>query len=132
MNNIICDTSEYKQGTNKTFQGVTKSLRNDSSDVALLGDNGTFKSTPLENADTLNKQFSIVFVNSNDKNYPDLGSNKFSPMYSKRCSYYLDPHKAAGLDAIKPVIIKKCAYEIAPIFTRLFNMSLQNGTIPSD
>ena len=120
--------------------GFIKSLRNDSSGVAPLRDNGTLKSTPLEKADILNKQFSSVFVNDNDKDYPDLGPNNIPSMPKINVTQKgvlklltdLDPHKALGPDAIKPVILKECAYEIAPIFTRLFNMSLQNGTIPSD
>jgi hypothetical protein len=44
----------------------------------------------------------------------------------------LNPHKAAGPDTIKPRLLKECAKELAPIFTILFNKSLQTGLVPAE
>lgn len=44
----------------------------------------------------------------------------------------LNPSKAAGPDAIKPVVLKELANEIAPIVAAIFQLSLDTGTVPSD
>lgn len=140
MNNIICDTGEHKHGTTKRFWGFIKSLRNDSSGVAPLRENGVLKSNASDKAEILNKQFSSVFTSDTDTVFADLGPNKFNAMPNITvtengvCKLLknLNPHKAAGPDAIKPNILKECAVEIAPIFVKLFNMSLSTGMIPSD
>ena len=44
----------------------------------------------------------------------------------------LNPSKAAGLDEIKPNLLKELSVEIAPIHTILFNKSVTTGIVPSD
>ena len=44
----------------------------------------------------------------------------------------LNPSKAAGSDAIKPVVLTELANEIAPVFTAIFKLSLETGTVPAD
>ena len=44
----------------------------------------------------------------------------------------LNPSKAAGLDEIKPKLLKELSVEIAPIHTILFNKSVTTGIVPSD
>ena len=43
----------------------------------------------------------------------------------------LDPSKASGQDGISARMLKCTAYSIAPSITKLFNLSLTTGTIPS-
>ena len=44
----------------------------------------------------------------------------------------LNPSKAAGPDAIKPVVLKELANETAPVVTAIFQLSLDIGTVPLD
>ena len=43
-----------------------------------------------------------------------------------------NPSKAAGPDAIKPVVLKELAHQIAPTVSAVFQLSLDIGTIPQD
>ena len=43
----------------------------------------------------------------------------------------LNPHKAAGPDQIKPIILKNTCKEIAPIIAELFKKSLLTGILPN-
>ena len=44
----------------------------------------------------------------------------------------LDPSKAAGPDAIKPVVLRSLKDQVAPILQAIFQASLHTGQIPSD
>ena len=44
----------------------------------------------------------------------------------------LNPSIAAGPDAIKPVVLKELANEIAPVVTAIFQLSIDTGTVPLD
>ena len=44
----------------------------------------------------------------------------------------LNPSKAAGPEAIKPVILKELSNEIAPLVIAIFRLSLDTGTVPRD
>ena len=44
----------------------------------------------------------------------------------------LDPSKAAGPDAIKPVVLRSLKDQVAPILQAIFQHSLHTGQIPSD
>ena len=42
----------------------------------------------------------------------------------------LDPHKATGPDDVPGTVLRECSAELAPSLTKLFNISLQTGTVP--
>ena len=44
----------------------------------------------------------------------------------------LKPHKAAGPDKIKTVVLKELRHEIAPMICLLYELSLYTGILPSD
>ena len=44
----------------------------------------------------------------------------------------INPSKAAGPDAIKPVVLKELAHEIASEVSAIFQLSLNTGTVPQD
>ena len=44
----------------------------------------------------------------------------------------LDTGKATGIDGISARMLKAVSFTIAPSLTKLFNLSLSNGTIPSE
>ena len=39
-------------------------------------------------------------------------------------------HKAAGPDGVPPVVLKSCAHQLAPVFTDVFNLSLEQRKVP--
>jgi hypothetical protein len=44
----------------------------------------------------------------------------------------LNPHKASGPDQIPTRLLKLCASDLAPAIARVFQTSLNSGTVPSD
>ena len=44
----------------------------------------------------------------------------------------LQPHKAAGPDEIRPIVLRELRTEIAPIIQLIFEKSLFTGKLPSD
>ena len=44
----------------------------------------------------------------------------------------LNPNKATGPDGLSPRILKELSSQIAPILTKIFQMSLETGEIPDD
>jgi hypothetical protein len=44
----------------------------------------------------------------------------------------LNPHKAAGPDNIRPMVLKELASEISPILSIIYNVSIKAGEIPDD
>ncbi len=42
----------------------------------------------------------------------------------------MNPKKAAGLDGVPGKVLRACAYQHAPTFTRIFNLSLAQAVIP--
>ncbi|RVE49051.1 hypothetical protein evm_006297 [Chilo suppressalis] len=43
----------------------------------------------------------------------------------------LDVHKASGPDGIPAIVLRSCAPELTPVLTRLFQLSLATGKVPS-
>ena len=80
LNNIICDPTEHKYGTTKRFWGFIKSLKQDSCGVAPLRENGILKSSPVDKANILNRQFSSVFTRPDTSSLPNLGVSPFPTM----------------------------------------------------
>jgi len=140
INNIVCDPTEHKHGTTKRFWSFIKSLKKDSCGVAPLREDGILKSASTDKANILNRQFSSVFTKPDSTELPDLGASPFPDMKNISISKQgvakllkgLNPHKAAGPDAIKPRLLKECAEEISPILTLIFTKSLQTGLVPTD
>ena len=44
----------------------------------------------------------------------------------------LNPHKAAGPDHIKPLVLKELRDILAPVIQVIFQVSLDSGKVPSD
>ena len=44
----------------------------------------------------------------------------------------LEPHKACGPDKIPTYILRECAEEIAPLLTKIFTQSIEEGDLPED
>ena len=91
-------------------------------------------------AKLLNQQFTSVFIREDEKdNIKDMG-NPHPPMSPiiVTCSGLLkllselDIHRATGPDEVSPRLLKELAFEPAPVFTLLFQSSLDQGVIPDD
>ena len=44
----------------------------------------------------------------------------------------IDPKKATGPDNISAAILRTAAEELAPVYTKLFQLSLDTGYVPND
>merc|ERR1712035_175392 len=43
----------------------------------------------------------------------------------------LDPWKASGPDGVPPIVLKNCAFVLAPYLVKLFSLCLSTSTFPS-
>ncbi len=117
-----------------------KSQRNDSFGVSTLKSDGEIASTSKEKASKLNQQFSSVFTDEKEEDFPCLGNSPHPTMPDiiissagvEKLLLGLNPSKAAGPDAIPARFLKATAVELAPILTQLFQQSLQTGIVPED
>ena len=125
----------------KRFWSFIKSRRCDSSGVApLKGHDGVMYSDSSMKAKLLNEQFTSVFTREDEKNnIKDMGN--LHPLMSPiivtctgvlKLLSELDIHKATGPDEVSARLLKELATELAPIFTLLFQSSLNLGVIPDD
>jgi len=116
-----------------------KSLRRDSSGVALLKKDGIVYSDGMKKAEILNDQFSSVYTRedsppptdlSGPSSYPDMPSISVHVSGVVKLLNGLNPHKATGPDQVPALILKETANEVAPAMTMLFQASLMQGQIP--
>ena len=139
MEDII--TPENDRG-NKRFWSYIKSQRKENSGVSALKDkNGTLQNDGKTKANILNEQFSDVFNKNEDQStIPNKGHSKYPTMPNiqvdingaKKLLQNLNPHKATGLDGIPTRLLKELSCELAPVYTFMFNASLNQGKILSD
>ena len=130
----------------KKLFSLIKNARQDSSGVAPLmcpKRNITFSDTPSK-TEILNSQFQSVFTPTSplrldqicteklDIDYPIMPDIKIDLNGISKLLSNLNPSKAAGPDALKPIILKNLNTTIAPIIQILFQKSLETGQLPSD
>lgn len=94
-----------------------------------------------EKAELLNNTFvANAQLNDNGKVPPTLqpqtqeviSSLKFWPKIVIKKLRNLDTSKASGPDGISATILKNCAPELAPVLSKLFNISFANNTVPAE
>lgn len=59
-----------------------------------------------------------------------LGDIKFKVKRVRKTLQSLNTNKASGLDGIPALLLKKCAPELAPVLTKLFQLSYDSGIFP--
>jgi len=59
-----------------------------------------------------------------------MGRCYICPRKVRRVLQALDTNKATGPDGIPPIVLKKCAPELSPVLSRLFELSLVKGRCP--
>ena len=124
----------------KKFWTFVKSKRNDNTGVALLKKNGIIYSDSKTKAVVLNQPFASFFTDDGDRKLPDKGNSTYPSLPNIQVRVdgvvkllrNLNPHKAGGLDNIRPKFLREVAKELAPALTLLFQASLDHGQIPSD
>ena len=145
---------------NKKFWTYIKHCKQDSSGVApLLDKDGKLVDDAKGKAEILNGQFTSAFSKISPltlaqtsaqtlrKHFPSFGhqgsQNYRSPHTSmpditisnngvRNLLKNLKPHKAAGPDNIRPIILKTLCHVISPILTFMFQRSLRTGELPDE
>ena len=121
---------------------MAKSISNnfcDSRFPPLINPDGTISSNPFSKADTFAKTFSSNSTLDDSGHsphaYPHHPSTMpdicFSTRVVRQTLLKLDVKKATGPDGIPPIVLRKCAPELAPILSRLFRLSYSVGTLPT-
>ena len=93
-----------------------------------------------QKADIPNDPFTYVFTKEDDSNplqLPKRHIADLSPItVTENCVLKLflglKPHKAAGPDKVPTRLLKLCAKELAPGMTKIYQLSLDSGTLPAD
>ena len=104
-------------------------------------DQGLIHTDSNNKANILNKQFSSVFNKNEDlDSIPDKGPSPHPSIDDitmkqegiRKLLANLNPHKATGSDNIPTRLLKNLANQLAPVFTILFQASLNQNTVPTD
>ena len=157
---VTPDPSDQSKG-NKKFWTFFKHCKQDSTGVApLIDENGKLENDAEGKAEILNKQFTSVFSKLSPlslaqssaqvlrrnftKMAPSSGGQEYVSPHSSMPDFNitvngvtkllknLKPHKAAGPDSIRPLILKELHLEISPILTLIFQRSLDTGEVPDE
>lgn len=144
------DSKEEQQAANKKFYNFIKHKHQEAQGVAPLKKDGKLIDDPVGKANILNNQFQSVFSPLNPLNLKDLCNRKLNfktpeetpkkidPMKTiniteagvRKLLQNLKPHKAAGPDQIRPLVLRELADVFAPVITRIFKASLEQGKVP--
>ena len=133
--------SEYEKPTKqKRFWNYIKSLRKDNTGISPLKDKGRLFNNPKDKANILNRQYVSVHTHEDQDQvpspsgtpFPDIDAIQVTEEGVRKMLFKMNPRKATGPDSIPARILNDFATEIAPILTVIYNMSLQEGTVPDD
>ena len=88
----------------------------------------------------MNETFEAAFTTERTDSIPDLGASPypscqeivFTRVGVEKLLNNLQPHKAAGPDALPPRILKDLAHELAPSLCIIFQQIYDTGTSPRD
>ena len=150
---------EITQGLyQKKLFSLIKNARQDAQGISPLKDPSTSETSSLnkEKAIILNRQFQSVFSQLSPLKLGQICIDKLQQYFNQnipdqfKCNYpqmpeininlngilkllsNLQPHKAAGPDEIRPIVLRELRTEIAPIIQLIFEKSLATGKLPSD
>ena len=132
-----------KHANSRDFWKAMKYLKKKQASIPSLRDSiGNVVTTASEKADVLNSFFVTCF----NQSIPQLSPNNVSYITSSNCPRELlckvdnvlemlctlDVSKASGPDGISGVMLKSTACSIAPVLTKIFNLSISTGVVPDD
>ena len=129
-----------KEADRKKFWSYVKSKRQDNMNSSPLRDHNNIPQyDPQVKAGILNDQFASVFSSGTDKEVPLIGERTpvMNPIVVtepgvRTLMENLHPNKASGPDGIPARLLKELAKELSPVFTTLFQASLDQSKIPED
>ena len=126
----------------KKFWSFIKSKKCDALGVSVLrADDGLTYTDSASKANIFNRQFESVFnKETSHKSFADIGVNITQSVSSTAVSNdgvlkqlnNLDIHKASGPDEIPARLLKQYAPLIAPILTKIYQNSIDQGATPKD
>ncbi len=131
---IDCDKTE----ANKRFWSYVKSKKKDSCSVSPQREEGVLVSDAVGKASILNRQYCSVFSIEDTSDIPSKGPSPNSTIHDirvstsgvKRMLQKLNPQKAAGPDGLSPKVLKELAEPLSIPLTKLFQKSIDTGTVP--
>lgn len=138
---LVNTVSEDFNTKSKKFWSYVKSKRQDSTGVSPLKNaEGFLQSDSVTKAEILNQQFQSAFTAEDTSNIPSKGDSPFPDMEAiqvntegvRKLLLNLKVDKATGPDSIPAFILKTASDELAPMLTRLFQLSLETGEVPHD
>lgn len=103
--------------------------------------NGRVVHDPVGVASAINNHFASVFVDEPDGALPVPGTGWcpheirdaiFSVADIRKLLLNLKSFKSPGPDSIKPLVLKRCAYQLAVPLFYIFRKSIDSGDVPSD
>lgn len=130
-----------KDTNNREFWKTIRSLNKKRTVIPELNlSDGRTASTPIEKANALNLFFGSCF----NQSCAPLTATEVPVHHLTECPSEflcceedilamlcsLDTSKASGPDGISGVMLKSTAHSIAPVLTKLFNLSIQTGVVP--
>ena len=142
--------------SNKKLYTLLKHAKQDSNGIDTLKKHNKLYTTDTDKAFILNQQFQSVFTPKSPLSLKSLAGmkvqdladiskeipqQKLSPHVPipdinistdgvEKLLMNLDPHKAAGPDQIRPIVLKSAHREFAPIVSELFKKSLATHSLP--
>ena len=128
----------------KNFWSYTRRKLKTKSGIAPLlsipGNSDTLKFDDQEKADVLQDQFSSVFIHEPAGDIPILPPRTLQEVNNIQVSdeavlkllTNLKIDRSCGPDEIHPMMLKELANDLAAPIALLFNMSIQDGTLPDD
>ena len=129
-----------ESGDTKPFWRYCKSQRQDNVGVSALKQGGQLFSDRKKKGDILADQFSSVFTDdATDPNrdsrpsghgYEPIGPLTVTVDGVLKLLRGLNPKKASGPDRVPCFLLKELAAELAPVYTHLFQQSLDTGITP--
>ena len=134
------ELGEAIENNSKAFWTHLKKLRKEDVGVADLKDEaGKLVTDSKSKAEMLNKQFVSVFTNESGQP-PSMESEPvedcppliISEEGVEKLLRDLNPSKACGADNIPAWFLKMASKQLAPIFTNLFQSSIDSGVVPEE
>ena len=93
---------------------------------------GSVAQSESEKAAAFNGQFTDVFTKSEYSQVPLMEDIVVTKEGVTKLLKGLNPSKALGPDELHPRVLKELATELGPIFTHLFQQSIDSGDIPKE
>lgn len=126
----------------RSFWGMAKSISSnfcESRFPPLINNDGSISSNPFSKADTFAKTFSsnstLDDTGHSPLSFPNLPyimpDIKISSRLVRQTLQKLDIKKATGPDGVPPIVLRRCAPELAPVLSKLFRLSYTLGSYPS-